>query len=183
MSSQHAHHDSHDATTPRIYAACLSSYVTGRLHGVWIDANQDVDDLQAEVDAMLAASPEPGAEEHAWHDFEGFCGIEIHEYESLEDISKLAAFVVEHGELGAGVHAHTGNLDEAIRLLEENYLGEWDSLEAWADDYLEQTGQLDALPSQLRMYFDYAAFGRDCGLNGDLFTVEVSGSTHVFWSR
>jgi len=186
MSSQHAHNDAHgaDATdAPRIYAACLSSYVAGRLVGRWIDANQDPDDLQAEVDAMLAASPEPGAEEFALHDFEGFHGIELHEYESLEDVSKLAAFVVEHGELGAAVHAHTGNLDEAIELLESCYQGEWDSLEAWAEDYLEQTGQLAALPSQLRMYFDYAAFGRDCEMNGDLFTVDVGGRTHVFWSR
>ena len=180
MSNQHAHDQD---VTPRIYVACLASYVNGRLHGVWIDANQDADDLQAEVDALLAASPEPGSEEHAIHDFEGFHGIELHEYESLENVSKLATFITDHGELGAAVHAHTGNLDEAIELLENCYQGEWPDLEAWAEDYLEQTGQFAALPSQLRMYFDYAAFGRDCQLNGDLFTVDVGGSTHVFWSR
>ena len=27
------------------------------------------------------------------------------------------------------------------------------------------------------MYFDYAAFGRDAELNGDLFTVDVGGRT------
>jgi antirestriction protein len=78
---------------------------------------------------------------------------------------------------------HTGNLDEAIQVLDDNYQGEWDSLEAWTEDYLEQTGQLAALPSQLRTYFDYATFGRDCEMNGDLFTVDVGGRTHVFWSR
>ncbi len=88
--------------------------------------------------------------------------------------------MVEHGEFGAVVHAHTGNLDEAIQLIEDNYQGEFDSLEAWADDQLEQTGQLNALPSQLRMYFDFAAFARDCELNGDIFTVEIDGRTHVF---
>ncbi len=166
--------------TPRIYAACLASYVNGRLFGRWIDAHQDTDELQAEVDAMLAASPEPGAEEFALHDHSGFHGIHLDEYESLEDVSKLAAFVVEHGSLGAAVHAHAGNLDEAIQLIEDNYQGEFDSLEAWADDQLEQTGQLNALPSQLRCYFDVEAFARDCELNGDIFTVEIDGRTHVF---
>ncbi len=148
--------------SPRIYAACVSSYVAGRLVGRWINADQDADELQAEVNAMPAASPEPGADEHALHGYSGFHGIHLDEYESLEDVSKLAAFVTEHGALGAGVHAHTGNIDDAIQLIEDCYQGDFDNLEDWAADYIEQTGQLDGLPIQLRMYFDYAAFGRDC---------------------
>ena len=35
---------------PRIYVASLSDYNAGRLHGVWLDANQDVEELQAAVD-------------------------------------------------------------------------------------------------------------------------------------
>ena len=49
--------------SPRIYVACLASYNAGKLYGRWIDANQDADDIQSEVDAMLAASPAPDAEE------------------------------------------------------------------------------------------------------------------------
>src|SRR5436189_4774564 len=58
--------------TPRIYAATLSDYNAGRLHGAWIDADQDPEELQAEIDAMLAKSAEPVAEEWAIHDYEGF---------------------------------------------------------------------------------------------------------------
>lgn len=43
----------------RIYAACLASYNAGRLHGAWINADQDASSIQAEISAMLKASPCP----------------------------------------------------------------------------------------------------------------------------
>lgn len=53
---------------PRIYVASLSDYNAGRLHGSWLDANQPVDQLNDGVQAMLASSTEPLAEEYAIHD-------------------------------------------------------------------------------------------------------------------
>ena len=41
----------------RIYVACLAAYNSGHLHGQWIDADQSADDIQEEVNAMLASSP------------------------------------------------------------------------------------------------------------------------------
>ncbi|WP_273241477.1 antirestriction protein ArdA [Hyphomonas atlantica corrig.] len=52
--------------TPRIYVACLAAYNNGRLHGAWIDATEP-DEMMQGVRAMLAASPEPGAEEWSIH--------------------------------------------------------------------------------------------------------------------
>lgn len=46
-------------TSPRIYAACLASYNAGKLHGTWIDADQDADAIQAEIATMLRESPCP----------------------------------------------------------------------------------------------------------------------------
>ena len=81
--------------TPRIYVACLAAYNNGKLHGAWIDANQDAEDLQKAVQKMLSQSPEPGAEEWAIHDYEAFDGVEIHESESFETVSALARFIEE----------------------------------------------------------------------------------------
>lgn len=47
---------------PRIYVACLASYNAGELHGVWIDADQDPDDVWNEIRAMLRASRHPNVE-------------------------------------------------------------------------------------------------------------------------
>ena len=42
----------------RIYVACLAAYNNGRLHGVWIDATDDIDDIQDQINEMLESSPE-----------------------------------------------------------------------------------------------------------------------------
>ena len=47
---------------PRIYVASLSDYNAGVLHGVWLDATQDEEELQAGITAMLDASRESVAE-------------------------------------------------------------------------------------------------------------------------
>jgi antirestriction protein len=89
-------------TTPRIYVACLAAYNNERLHGRWINAHQSPDELYSEVQAMLAASPEPGAEEWAIHDHEGFGPEGLLETELLERVSAIAATLVEHDDaLGA----------------------------------------------------------------------------------
>ena len=56
----------------RIYVADLAAYNNGKLHGVWVDACADLDEIWNAVNAMLKASPEPGPEEWAIHDYEGF---------------------------------------------------------------------------------------------------------------
>lgn len=43
----------------RFYAACLASYNNGVLHGRWIDASDDVDAMQDEINAMLRESRFP----------------------------------------------------------------------------------------------------------------------------
>ena len=48
---------------------------------------------------------------------------------------------------------------------------------------LEQTGQLSGLVESLRLYFDHDHFARDMELSGDIFTAEIDGQVHVFWSR
>jgi hypothetical protein len=44
---------------PQIYVASLSDYNDGRLHGAWIDAAQDAEQLAEAVRAMLDHSPDP----------------------------------------------------------------------------------------------------------------------------
>lgn len=51
----------------RIYVACLAAYNSGNLHGVWIDATADIDDIQDQINSMLESSPVEDAEEYAIH--------------------------------------------------------------------------------------------------------------------
>lgn len=43
----------------RFYAADIAAYNNGILHGVWVEASTDTDEMQAEISAMLRKSPCP----------------------------------------------------------------------------------------------------------------------------
>jgi antirestriction protein len=126
-------------TAPRIYVACLAAYNNGILHGAWIDADQSADELHEDVQKMLAASPEPGAEEWAIHDFEGFGSLRLGEYEPLERVADIAAGIAEHGEAFAAWLSYDCDRDPSeLSTFEDAYWGEWDSLRAYAEDYAER---------------------------------------------
>lgn len=166
-------------TEPRIYVACLAAYNNGYLHGAWIDAAQEPWAIYDAVRVMLAASPINGAEEWAIHDYEGFGGVRIEEYTSFDRVSELAAFLAEHGAIGAALlDYYSGDLDEAREALADRYLGQHPSL---ADYVQEVTEETTAIPQPLRYYIDYAAMARDAELNGDLFTISTAwDAVHVF---
>ena len=118
--------------TPRIYVACLAAYNAGRLHGVWIDANQSAEDIHSEVADMLAVSPEPGAEEWAIHDYEGFTPLRLSEWESFERVSAIAAGIAEHGAAFTAWLSYDDDRDPAdVQTFEDAYRGEWDSMRAF----------------------------------------------------
>lgn len=170
--------------TPRIYVACLAAYNAGRLHGTWLDVGDDVGLLQDGVNAMLARSPEPDAEEWAIHDYEGFASNSLSEHTGLEQVIELAAFTTEHGEIGARVLDHFGgDIDDASKALDESYAGRHDSLESFAKNLLDETGELAGVPERFRYYIDFEAMGRDMELNGDVYTIETGyQQVHVFWN-
>ncbi|VXB75917.1 hypothetical protein PSEUDO8BK_40002 [Pseudomonas sp. 8BK] len=93
----------------RIYVADLAAYNAGYLHGVWIDATLDLEDIQAQVDIMIAASPVKGAEEYAIHDFEGFDAYGLGEYDGLEHAHDIACFIEEYREFGGALSVDPGS--------------------------------------------------------------------------
>lgn len=168
--------------TPRIYVACLAAYNSGILHGAWIDAGSDAWAIWDGIAAMLKASPVAEAEEWAIHDYEGFAGLRIREYEGIERVAELAAFIGEHGTLGGELCNHFGgDLDEAREAMTERYHGCHASL---ADYVQELTEECTAIPENLRYYIDWQAMARDAEMSGDFFTIETAhDEVHVFAGR
>lgn len=163
----------------RIYVACLAAYNNGSLHGRWIDATLGENHIHTQVKAMLANSPEPEAEEWAIHDYEGFEGAPISEWDSFERIANLAEFITEHETLGGKLLEHFGgDLDDATTAF-DNYYGEHTSLEEYARNLTEDTG--GEIPNLLANYIDYAAMGRDMEMSGDIYTIEIAfDAIHIF---
>lgn len=163
---------------PKIYVACLSSYVNGILFGTWLDASQPVKDIREQIKQLLANSPMADAEEIAVHAFEGFGSLSIGEYEGIEAIQEKATFIVERGELGAELLAHYGNLEDAEEALENYYVGEYKSELDYAV-HLFNDVYLQDIPENIQYYIDYDKFCRNIFIN-DYFSLEVEGNCHVF---
>ena len=163
---------------PSIYVACLESYNSGYLYGTWINATQDVADIYAEIQTMLANSPIDNAEEWAIQDYECFEGLRIDEYAGIETVKQYALFIEEHGKLGAAVFAYCGDIDHALETLENYYHGEWDSELDYATDLFDEC-YLHDLPAYIQGYIDYKSFSRDLFM-GDYFSIRVDHKTHVF---
>jgi antirestriction protein len=162
----------------RIYAACLASYNNGVLYGRWIDACQDEDAIRDEINAMLKASPAPGAEEYAIHDVEGFEGIDIAESQGIKIVSEIAAFITEHGVLGGKLIEYYGDLSAAEETMNDHYAGVHSSLAEFAQEITEQCTEI---PETLAFYIDYERMARDIEIN-DVLTIEIGfEEIHVFW--
>ena len=166
----------------RIYVADLAAYNNGKLHGVWINATDDLDDIWNQVNQMLAESPEDFAEEYAIHDYEGFDGYALSEYEGLKTTHEIACFIEEYPDFGGELlNNFGGNIEEARTAAEENYCGCYKSLADFAEELTEETTQI---PENLAYYIDYERMGRDMELSGDVFTIETAfEEVHIFWNH
>lgn len=165
-------------TEPRIYIADLAAYNNGILHGVWIDATLALEDIQEYINTLLQTSPVDDAEEYAIHDYEGFEGYRLSEYEGIESAHTVALFIEEHGELGAELLNYYSDLEEAQKAIDERYHGAYESLEDYARQFTEDTS---TIPEHLAFYIDYERMGRDWEMSGDIISFELShGEIHVF---
>lgn len=172
--------------TFRVYIACLAAYNAGILHGEWVEVSPCPNEMREEISRILKASPEPDAEEWAIHDNEGFGSYHVSEHPNLEDLCDHvdAFYETRHDcDLIDGVIADRNcSAREAIEFIDEHYAGEWESVEHWAEDFLEETEGLDKLPDHLRYYFDYSAYVRDKELNGEILTIPAGKGVHVLWN-
>jgi antirestriction protein len=177
-----------DLNTPQIYCSCLAAYNSGYLHGTSIDATQDPEGIYQEIQQMLSISPvadTEACEDWAIHDYQGFMSITLHEYESIERVSALAQAIEEHGQAIALYINYLGfdDIEEAVTAFQDNYCGCFESAEDYAQDYYEQTGQLQAIEEAglNSFYINWKAIAHDWECSGDFLFLEESGNEiHTF---
>ncbi len=183
--------DEHEpALHPRVWIGSLADYNAGVLHGAWLDAAQEPEELEAAVDDLLARSPTPGAEEWAIFDSDDFGGLRIDEHEGLDTVSRLARGLVEHGPAFAAWAEIAGREPDDLGRFGAAYLGRWDSLLQYAEQLFEDLGYAEllaqALPREMQPYvrFDAEGFGRDLVLGGEIsYSDSTDGGVWLFDGR
>jgi antirestriction protein len=141
-----------ETVTPKVWIGCLAAYNNAHLHGEWIDAAVETDEIWAAQKRVLASSPIPRAEEHYIGDYEGFGDYRVHEYASLTTIAFVARMIEEHGPAFAAwlsdddspldENFSDGEYDEdgLVEAFRESYRGEWESSRDYAEHNVEELG-------------------------------------------
>ena len=123
----------------------------------------------------------PSAEEWSIHDYDDCPNMG--ENPSLEDLCEQVRLIEEHGDAWRAYieWRHVSDVSESD--FEDCRAGEADSEEDWIDNFLEETGVLDEMPENLRLYFDSERYLRDMKLNGDVTFAYLNGTHYAFWSH
>lgn len=166
-------------TTPRVYVACIAAYNTGHLHGAWIDANQDADDIHEQIRAMLKASPEPGAEEWAVHDYDDLPDF-LGEYPDLDALATLGANVAEHGAAYIAFCKNSSTVEDESDFLSA-YQGEHSSGQDFAYGLAEDLGQMPDGSQWPYSCIDWESAWRELEIGGDYWSEQnPSGGVWIF---
>ncbi|TDU87584.1 antirestriction protein ArdA [Kribbella voronezhensis] len=183
---------------PRIYVRSLVDHAEGHDIGDWIDAGQDLEDIQRDVHSILSRSlhahwtGEP-ADEWAIHDQEGFGHIELSEHEPLEVVCAIGKGIHEHGlafaawaeihnQLNGGIDIHT------LARFSDAYLGDFENAEAYAEHIVEEMNgdaALAELPDWLReiVRLDYQRMVEQLNTAPDVHIVDHDRGVWVFDCR
>lgn len=157
----------------QVYISNLGKYNEGELVGAWFHPPIDMEEVKEKIGLNEQY------EEYAIHDYE--LPFEIDEYTPITEINRLCALIEEiedtllFKELREIQNTWFSSLEDLIEHKDDIICySDCDSMEDVATYYVEETGQLGGVPSNLQNYIDYQALGRDMELKGN-FLVTSNG--------
>lgn len=161
----------------------LADYNEGKLRFEWVDIDSfdDEDDLGTIIKEFIEIN-DPSHEEWIISDYDDFPNLG--ENPSFEDIIKVkeAIDIINESEAAAIVGAYMnnfgGNADD-LDNLEEAYAGLWDTEQDFTENLLDELGELDSIPENLRSYFDYEKYNRDLFMT-DYWSADIDHQVAVF---
>lgn len=167
------------ATTPRIYVGTYHKYNCGSISGEWLSLGD-----YGSKEEFLKACAELHEDEHdpelMFQDYEGIPAGMVSESHVDEEAWEWMKLDEDDQELLAVYREwidQSGDLEAA----RERFEGMHDSPEDWAEQFLEDTGSLKNVPSELRYHIDFKSYAHDCECDGMSF-VRHDGDVWVFRS-
>ena len=159
-----------------IYLTNLGKYNEGELVGKWVSlptANGFEEHLEE-----IGINEE--YEEWFISDYEtDIEGLEVGEYDNIEELDELAAELESLDDYDAKAFSafiECGySFNEALENVQNgNYriYSNCQDMEDVAMEVVKECGYLDQMPENLRFYFDYKAFGRDLDIEGTFIYVD-----------
>jgi antirestriction protein len=169
-----------EATTPRIYVGTYAKYNAGSITGKWLSL-EDYSDKDAFLEACHKLHKDEADPEFMFQDYEGFPKSLYNESSIPDELWQWLELDDDDRELLA-VYQDNVDGDADIDRAREAFAGKFDSEADWAEQWLTDTGGLEGVPEHLRNYIDFAAYGRDARLGGDMTFVRHDGELWAFYS-
>ena len=164
---------------PSIYVASLADYNDGRLHGTWIDATSDPASIHHAITAMLGRSRNPGAEEYAIHDYSGFCGFAVREYDTIDTVHEIACGIAEHGEAFSAYVDLVGTETATETSFSDSYHGTYPTFRAFADSFIDSM----SWDSDIERFGDKTGLGPFLTFDYDSFEATIRSEWSVMDGR
>lgn len=172
MSTTTTRRRSTEAAILSIFITNLGRYNEGALVGEWVSLPADEDDLQAVYDRIGIDGLR--YEEVFISDYESDIGLEVGEYENINDLNELAERLealdsYDFDLVGALIGSEMFSAEEALKIVEDGDFSYYPGCRDMADvaeQYINETGMLDGVPDSIARYFDFEAFGRDMEYDG-----------------
>lgn len=164
---------------PAIYVGTYSKYNACNLAGKWLNLSD-----YANRDEFLAACRELHSDESdpefMFQDYECFPKRYYNESSAPPDEFWTEWLECEEDQREAFAVFLDNGSGDTLRDFQDAYLGTFRDLEAYAEDYIEQSGSLEGVPDMVARYFNYAAFAQDLHLGGDIWTADGGKGVFVF---
>lgn len=160
----------------KIYVTNLKKYNEGALVGEWVDLPHE------DIESVINKISNDGADELFITDYESELeGLEVGEYDNIETLDSIMQEVdnLTDSELLAfqAYLLNGSSLDEALeKAIDGNYRIYYncDNMEDVAYQVVNDCGLLDGVPEEVKIYFDYEAYGRDLDINRTFIQIDNS---------
>lgn len=161
----------------KIYITNLKKYNEGALVGEWVS-------LPCEgLEEVLDKISNNGNDELFISDYEtDINGLKIGEYEGILQLNEIAEEIDNLSDdellaLQAYLEQYANDMEQALdEVRQGNYRIYYncDNMEDVAYQAVNESGLLDGVPEQVKMYFDYEAYGRDMDINKTFIQIDNS---------
>lgn len=161
----------------KIYVTNLSKYNEGALVGEWVNL------LCEGLEEVLDKISNSGKDELFISDYEtDINGLKVAEYEDSLQLNEIAEEIEEMREdeliaFQAYLEQYANNMEQALEEVRQgNYRIYYncDNMEDVAYQVVNDCGLLDGVPEEVKIYFDYEAYGRDLDINRTFIQIDNS---------
>lgn len=161
----------------KIFISNLKEYNNGKIIGEWVS-------LPCEgLEEVLNKISNNGNDELLISDYEtDISNLKISEYEDSLQLNEIAEEIEEMREdeliaFQAYLEQYANNMEQALEEVRQgNYRIYYncDNMEDVAYQVVNDCGLLDGVPEEVKIYFDYEAYGRDLDINRTFIQIDNS---------